>query len=245
MNEKRNQSKPGKRFLNRLGNASAGGSVKKRTLLIALIGVSCSFAMIEQARAETGPSALSTAAENSNSPNASSRSNVALWGIHSQDEQQPAIQVSPQTQKIRMLEQEMQQLVGAIRGAEDSSRLIERQRSILKSLDELIESQTNNSKQNQAQASTSETESESETENETATEEQTDQTTQSGDSGNRSGVQGPSSQDRQREMISKAWGHLPTQVREQLQASMTERFLPQYESLIEAFYRSLAEKDNF
>ena len=38
------------------------------------------------------------------------------------------------------------------------------------------------------------------------------------------------------------WGQLPDQVREQLRNALPERFLPGYESLIEAYYRRIAER---
>jgi hypothetical protein len=37
------------------------------------------------------------------------------------------------------------------------------------------------------------------------------------------------------------WGHLPSRVREQIQSSAIEEFLPKYEELIEAYYRRLSE----
>ena len=41
--------------------------------------------------------------------------------------------------------------------------------------------------------------------------------------------------------ISRFWGHLPDKLREQLQSSLSEQFLPKYERLIEDYYRALAE----
>lgn len=38
------------------------------------------------------------------------------------------------------------------------------------------------------------------------------------------------------------WGHLPPKLREQLQSGLFEQFLPQYEQLIEAYYKRLAEE---
>jgi len=42
-------------------------------------------------------------------------------------------------------------------------------------------------------------------------------------------------------LVKKVWGHLPPRVREQMQNAESERILPQYESLIEAYYQRLAE----
>jgi hypothetical protein len=44
--------------------------------------------------------------------------------------------------------------------------------------------------------------------------------------------------------ISRFWGHLPDKLREQLQSSLSEQFLPKYERLIEDYYRALAEDRN-
>ncbi len=38
------------------------------------------------------------------------------------------------------------------------------------------------------------------------------------------------------------WGQLPAHLREQLQGALPERFLPGYETLIEAYYRRIAER---
>lgn len=42
-------------------------------------------------------------------------------------------------------------------------------------------------------------------------------------------------------LVKKVWGHLPPRVREQMQNADSEKILPQYESLIEAYYQRLAE----
>ncbi|MBW3597594.1 MAG: hypothetical protein KY475_10000 [Planctomycetes bacterium] len=45
-----------------------------------------------------------------------------------------------------------------------------------------------------------------------------------------------------RELFQRAWGHLPPQVRQQMQAAAEEQFLPKYELLIEEYYKRLAEE---
>lgn len=45
-----------------------------------------------------------------------------------------------------------------------------------------------------------------------------------------------------RELFQRAWGHLPPQVREQMQSAAEEQFLPKYETLIEDYYKRLAEE---
>ncbi len=43
------------------------------------------------------------------------------------------------------------------------------------------------------------------------------------------------------EVLRRFWGHLPDKVREQMQASLSEQFLPKYQRLIEDYYQRLAE----
>ena len=43
------------------------------------------------------------------------------------------------------------------------------------------------------------------------------------------------------DLIRRFWGHLPDKLREQMQSSLSEQFLPKYERLIEDYYRRLAE----
>jgi hypothetical protein len=45
-----------------------------------------------------------------------------------------------------------------------------------------------------------------------------------------------------RDLLSRIWGHLPDKVRDQMQASLSEQFLPKYERLIEEYYKRLAEE---
>jgi hypothetical protein len=44
-----------------------------------------------------------------------------------------------------------------------------------------------------------------------------------------------------KDVLRRFWGHLPDKVREQLQSSLSEEFLPKYERVIEDYYRKLAE----
>jgi hypothetical protein len=46
----------------------------------------------------------------------------------------------------------------------------------------------------------------------------------------------------QRGLMKDAWGHLPERAREQMLQNPPERFLPQYELMIERYYRRLAEE---
>ncbi len=45
-----------------------------------------------------------------------------------------------------------------------------------------------------------------------------------------------------KELFQRAWGHLPPQVRQQMQAAAQEQFLPKYEMLIEDYFQRLAEE---
>lgn len=43
-------------------------------------------------------------------------------------------------------------------------------------------------------------------------------------------------------LVKEVWGHLPPKLREQMQSGLVEQFLPKYETLIEAYYKRLAEE---
>jgi hypothetical protein len=45
-----------------------------------------------------------------------------------------------------------------------------------------------------------------------------------------------------KEVMRRIWGHLPEKLRDQMQASLSEEFLPKYQQLIEDYYRRLAEE---
>jgi hypothetical protein len=45
-----------------------------------------------------------------------------------------------------------------------------------------------------------------------------------------------------REMMKRVWGHLPQREREQMQQSLNEQFLPQYELQIEQYFKALVEQ---
>jgi len=45
-----------------------------------------------------------------------------------------------------------------------------------------------------------------------------------------------------KDVIRRFWGHLPDKLRDPMQASLPDRFLPQYERLIEEYYKRLAEE---
>jgi hypothetical protein len=44
-----------------------------------------------------------------------------------------------------------------------------------------------------------------------------------------------------KDLIRRHWGHLPQKLRDQMQSSLSEQFLPKYERLIEEYYKRLAE----
>jgi len=45
-----------------------------------------------------------------------------------------------------------------------------------------------------------------------------------------------------KDVLRRFWGHLPDKLREEMQQSLSEQFLPQYERLIEKYYKRLAEE---
>ncbi len=111
----------------------------------------------------------------------------------------------------------------------------------LAKLIEQLRAQQQNQNQNSASASASRSTQEtnpSDGENPTAP----NSTTQS----DRTNDQGPpKSTDEPPENVAvgkNVWGHLPPRIREQIQTSAIEEFLPKYRELIEAYYRRLAEQ---
>jgi hypothetical protein len=45
-----------------------------------------------------------------------------------------------------------------------------------------------------------------------------------------------------KDVLRRIWGHLPEKMREQMQAQISEQFLPKYERMIEEYYKRLAEE---
>jgi hypothetical protein len=45
-----------------------------------------------------------------------------------------------------------------------------------------------------------------------------------------------------KDVLRRVWGHLPDKLRDEMQASLSEQFLPKYERLIEEYYKRLAER---
>jgi hypothetical protein len=45
-----------------------------------------------------------------------------------------------------------------------------------------------------------------------------------------------------KDLLRRIWGHLPEKLRDEMQASVVEQFLPKYERLIEEYYKRLAEE---
>ena len=57
------------------------------------------------------------------------------------------------------------------------------------------------------------------------------------DQGNKEATETADVQD----VLRRFWGHLPEKLRDQMQSSLSEQFLPKYERLIEEYYKRLAE----
>jgi len=45
-----------------------------------------------------------------------------------------------------------------------------------------------------------------------------------------------------KDVLRRVWGHLPEKLRDEMQASFSEQFLPKYQRLIEEYYQRLAEE---
>lgn len=50
-------------------------------------------------------------------------------------------------------------------------------------------------------------------------------------------------QARRQELVKDVWGHLPPHLREAMQNSFSEKYLPKYDELVKKYYESLAEKN--
>ena len=56
------------------------------------------------------------------------------------------------------------------------------------------------------------------------------------------GKAAPAERAEMKDAFERFWGHLPEKLREELQNSLSEQFLPKYEKLIEEYYKRLAEE---
>ena len=44
-------------------------------------------------------------------------------------------------------------------------------------------------------------------------------------------------------MIKDVWGHLPPHLREAMQSTFNDKYLPKYEDLVKTYFEALAEKN--
>ena len=157
---------------------------------------------------------------------------------------------SPEEDPLGFISQEMRQVEQLISEQPKRAHAEELQRRIVEDLAQLIEQAE---KQQQQQSSSSQ----SQGQQQTAKRQSPKQSQQQGksSSGKSSSQPASDSTDRLgqaeqvrpdpellRGLMKDAWGHLPERDREQMQQMAPERFLPQYELLIERYYRRLAEE---
>jgi hypothetical protein len=158
---------------------------------------------------------------------------------------------SPEEDPLGFISQEMRQVEQLISEQPKRAHAEELQRRIVEDLAQLIEQAE---KQQQQQQSSS---SQSQSQQQTAKRQSPKQSQQQGkaSAGKNSSQPASDSTDRLgqaeqvrpdpellRGLMKDAWGHLPERDREQMQQMAPERFLPQYELLIERYYRRLAEE---
>ncbi len=158
---------------------------------------------------------------------------------------------SPEEDPLGFISQEMRQVERLISEKPKRAHAQELQRRIVDDLAQLIEQAE---KQQQQQSSSSKNQSQQQTAKRQSPK-QSQQPGKQSTSGQDSNQPASDSSDRLgkaeqvrpdpellRGMMKDAWGHLPERDREQMQQMAPERFLPQYELLIERYYRRLAEE---
>lgn len=160
-------------------------------------------------------------------------------GSKQSDDVEPiqSITISPQIQTMELIRAKMDEVAKRLDRADTSTTVQDVQLDVLAELDRLIAADSANSSTNAAQKQ----QSEGQGEDENATGQQT-----ADDGGGQTGGEGSVSNDSEpsrRDLIDRAWGHLPDRIRERMQSALGEEFLPKYEKLIEAYYKRLANAD--
>jgi hypothetical protein len=158
---------------------------------------------------------------------------------------------NPEEDPLGFISQEMRQVEQLISEKPKRAHAEELQRRIVEDLATLIEQAE---KQQQQQSSSSQSQGQQQTAKRQSPK-QSQQPGKQSSSGQDSNQPASDSSDRLgkaeqvrpnpellRGMMKDAWGHLPERDREQMQQMAPERFLPQYELLIERYYRRLAEE---
>jgi hypothetical protein len=129
-----------------------------------------------------------------------------------------------------------------------SIRQLAEQDRILAELDQVIESlrsrqQKQNGQNRQAAGQQAATGQQQAGNQSPSPDQMTDDRLPNGQQNDRSAA--PTHQQHVRQALADYWGHLPERLRTQMQNSSSDKFLPQYRELIEAYYRRLAEdQDN-
>jgi hypothetical protein len=142
----------------------------------------------------------------------------------------PLAQIGMQMRKVEALIQQR-----------DTSRAtLEMQKRIASDLDSLIQQlqQQNQSSSSNKSSSSGQQSEKSGTGNTKASQKPANESTKRVE---KATVQSDNSAELQK-LIKEIWGHLPARMREQMQNVSEEQFLPQYERLLEEYYRRLAEE---
>ncbi|GIW94307.1 MAG: hypothetical protein KatS3mg110_2348 [Pirellulaceae bacterium] len=141
-----------------------------------------------------------------------------------------------QENPIAWLRARMAQVAGRLEAGDTSSQTQRLQQEIRDRLRQLIE-QSPLLPQNSRSPSEATTASQQTQAGQTAqTESRTGEGRQTGQ-----GSPSPAGATDRRGALSAVWGHLPPRIRQQLESRGSDVFLPKYQNLIEAYYRRLAE----
>ncbi|MEZ6056427.1 MAG: hypothetical protein R3C01_06955 [Planctomycetaceae bacterium] len=145
----------------------------------------------------------------------------------------------------RRVQESMTQAQTAVAGNE-LGKAVEQQAATLRALDELLAGLNTDSPPSESSSGVSRTETAGITDTPSpmqgdgARNANSSQATESNPD-----AQGPATPAQQaaqrRRLATSVWGHLPDRIREQLQGSYRERYLPEYADLVEDYYRSLSE----
>jgi len=151
-------------------------------------------------------------------------------------------------QELKQIASSMNQIQGRLGNGDTSEATQKQQFSIIQHLDRLLAMQPQSSSQTSPKnGGVSATEGDGSSQSPGDADEGSNNGSSGQGSGNRPGTNGEGRANGEdeplidRNMADQVWGHLPARFREQLHASVTEQFLPQYEHLIEKYYNRLAE----
>ncbi len=156
------------------------------------------------------------------------------------------VQEEPEDPPLIRIGDHMRQVQQRLAERDTGQETIELQAKIIKEIEELLKQLQRNQNQNQSQSS--QQNQTARRDQSRAQQQQQQSSTQTGTQAARDGQRvmprGPDARSKaELERMARAvWGHLPPKVREQMEQAFSASFLPQYEPLIERYFRTLAER---